>query len=113
MRDSAYNPSKSDAYQVALETGGDVNATYDFNTFLTEAECDRLARHVDENEGKSYRGNENDKLIMFRNKEPLEDIIGLKRAGEIYKYYKEKADDAPVTQVWLRRMGGVDTTWGL
>jgi len=50
---------------------------------------------------------------MFRNKEPLEDIIGLKRAGEIYKYYKEKADDAPVTQVWVRQMGGVDTTWGL
>ena len=92
--------------QVADESNGDLDSEFVLqDNLLTPEECDVLVAYTDEHDGVPVSGSaDQDHVIMFRKKSPLEDIIGLERAKDLYKYFKEHTNGAPVTQVWLRRL---------
>ena len=114
VKDSSYDPTPKEALEIAEEFGGDLDAGFILEkTLLTEEECALLVAYTDETKGIKYRSNENDKIIMARDKSPLEDIIGVDSTKELYKFYKDNTDGAPITQVWLRRITGEDTYMGL
>lgn len=116
LKDASYNPTPEEALQVAKETGGNPDAVFALQEgLLTPEECAGLVAYIDEHQDTAtrYMGNDDDLVIMAHAKDPLQKIIGEERARELYQHFKDNSDGAPVTQVWLRNMGGADTFMGL
>ena len=104
---SNYNPTTlNEVMQIAKEGNGNLDSEYIIKkNLLTSEECALLVAYTNENEGTPVGMNTSDNDHVIK-KFPLEDIIGIQRTKELYKFFKDYTNRSSIDQIALRRLTG-------